>query len=157
MWGKNQAYQNRSEVAKEMVTWLDDPDLARIEQVVQTWPDDLWQAAGEVVIIQQVAPYLYVHLHQTALFNAFAPEFQTLLKREYEHNALRVARIQQDWRNILTATTTAGLETMPLKGAILGPHYYSTPALRPMADLDLLIHPEDCPKPKEFWKIWVMS
>ena len=32
---------------------------------------------------------------------------------------------------------------MPLKGARLAPHFYPTPALRPLSDLDLLVHPRD--------------
>jgi hypothetical protein len=44
---------------------------------------------------------------------------------------------------VLAALTEAGLLTILLKGAALAYTLYPDPALRPMSDLDLLIHPQD--------------
>ena len=44
---------------------------------------------------------------------------------------------------ILAAAAAAGIEVMPLKGAILTTLPGTDPARRPMADLDLLVHPGD--------------
>lgn len=41
------------------------------------------------------------------------------------------------------AASAQGIVVMPLKGAVLAPAYYDTPALRPLSDLDLLVHPRD--------------
>lgn len=49
-------------------------------------------------------------------------------------------------RLVLAAASQVGIPVMPLKGAALATRYYPTPALRPMSDLDLLVHPPDLPR-----------
>ena len=49
-------------------------------------------------------------------------------------------------RLVLAATAAMGIAVMPLKGAALATRYYPAPALRPMSDLDLLVHPADLPR-----------
>jgi hypothetical protein len=44
---------------------------------------------------------------------------------------------------ILAAFRQAGIEVMLLKGAVLAPIIYTDPMQRPLADLDLLIRPQD--------------
>ena len=44
---------------------------------------------------------------------------------------------------ILAAAAAAGIEVMPLKGALLTTMPGCRPVRRPMADLDLLVHPPD--------------
>jgi hypothetical protein len=46
-------------------------------------------------------------------------------------------------KEILAAAHARQIPIMPLKGALLAPRYYSTPALRPMSDIDLLVRPHD--------------
>jgi hypothetical protein len=71
---------------------------------------------------------------------------------EAARNALRTAWWTTHFRNrmlvgelkeILAAAHVRQISLMPLKGALLAPRYYSTPALRPMSDLDLLVRPHD--------------
>ena len=44
---------------------------------------------------------------------------------------------------VLEEASDAGIDVLPLKGALLAAAYYPTPALRPMSDLDLLVRPDD--------------
>jgi len=46
-------------------------------------------------------------------------------------------------RRVTEAASEARIPVMPLKGAALATRYYAAPALRPMSDLDLLVHPAD--------------
>jgi hypothetical protein len=73
---------------------------------------------------------------------------------DWARAALEAAYWGQHFRNrflldafatLLGRAADAGLPVMPLKGAALmgGYHYYPTPALRPMSDLDLLVRPGD--------------
>ena len=55
----------------------------------------------------------------------------------------RTRRMLDACNEIMVAFRQAGIETMLLKGAVLAPLYYPNPLLRPLADLDLLIHPKD--------------
>ncbi|GEM_PF-2755187 len=54
-------------------------------------------------------------------------------------NRVLLAQLQR----LLAAAAAEGIAIMPLKGAVLATWYYATPALRPMSDLDLLVHPAD--------------
>ena len=49
----------------------------------------------------------------------------------------------QELDKLTAAALRAGIECIPLKGATLAVDYYATPALRPMSDLDLLVHLQD--------------
>lgn len=54
-------------------------------------------------------------------------------------NAVRLARAAE----ILDAAAAAGVTLLPLKGALLAGAVYPDPGLRPMADLDLAVHPAE--------------
>ena len=45
--------------------------------------------------------------------------------------------------NILSAFSQNGIAAMPLKGTVLAEVLYGNPALRPMVDMDILVHPEE--------------
>ena len=51
-----------------------------------------------------------------------------------------------DLAKIVVAAQTAGWPVIPLKGAFLAEAVYGDIALRPMADLDLLVKPADLPR-----------
>ena len=58
-------------------------------------------------------------------------------------NARRIDRMHDELAAILAAAAAAGIEVMPLKGAILTTRPGVEPGRRPMADLDLLVRPAD--------------
>jgi hypothetical protein len=61
----------------------------------------------------------------------------------------RTQRMLEACTEILAAFRQSGIETLLLKGAVLAPLIYSDPLQRPLADLDLLIHPEDVAASRE--------
>ena len=65
------------------------------------------------------------------------------LAEQAEGNARRVAKMQAELAAILALFAAHGLPAMPLKGSVLTAKYYEDAALRPMADLDILIRPQD--------------
>jgi len=78
----------------------------------------------------------------------FAAHQRGLAMPEHAADAARSAYWMTHFRNrtllgelgqILDAAEKRGIALMPLKGALLAAHYYPTPALRPMSDLDLLV------------------
>ncbi len=73
------------------------------------------------------------------LRNAYLLAFQEAASQE--------AEIPQ----VLRALGKAGIEALILKGADVRHRLYDDPAVRPMADLDLLIPSASCGKPEKFW------
>ncbi len=74
---------------------------------------------------------------------AVPPEISLRLSGAYWANHFRNRMLLEELARVLQNAAAAGIAVMPLKGAALALLYYSTPALRPMSDLDLLLQPGD--------------
>lgn len=68
------------------------------------------------------------------------------LDADYWASHFRNRTLLHQLRRVTEAASEAGIAVMPLKGAALATRYYAAPALRPMADLDLLVQPADLPR-----------
>lgn len=68
------------------------------------------------------------------------------LKGIHRHFWYRNQLFLHQMGEVLEALEGAGVACLVLKGAALATRYYPAPALRPMADLDLLIRPADLPR-----------
>lgn len=88
-----------------------------------------------------MAPLLHTYLAGAAPHLA-PPPVAAALQSAYWSSHFRNAQRLDHLRHLLHAAAAARVPVMPLKGAILAPRYYPTPALRPMSDLDLLVPPE---------------
>ena len=66
-----------------------------------------------------------------------------VLRSAYTETAARGMRLGAELERLLVALSGADVDVMLLKGAALVPDYYDDPGLRPMADLDLLVHEAD--------------
>ncbi|MGD8397683.1 MAG: nucleotidyltransferase family protein [Anaerolineae bacterium] len=129
----------------EMVTWLDTPDVARVAGIVARWDGPTWRAAEMVARMQGIGPYLHYTLRRTPLYDALPGAFRGWLAAEYARNVERVAFLGDELAAILGAAASAGVPIMPLKGILVATRYHETLAIRPMADLDVLIRPGDLP------------
>ena len=130
-------------ILPEIVTWLEQPDPDRTLETLRRWDDAAWHTARRVVFMQGIAPYLHDKLSPSKIYAALPASFRDYLAQEYAMNAKRLERLHAELEAILRAANQAQIEVMPLKGSLLTTHYYSKPAVRPMSDLDLLIHPQD--------------
>ncbi len=95
--------------------------------------------------MQGLAPYLQAELADSRLYDALPDSLRGWLDSQASMNAARARRMHDELQAILQAADRAGLQVMPLKGALLSLCYYPSPGLRPMADLDLLVRPHAGP------------
>jgi len=143
---QRRAEQKRlNEVTAEIVTWLSPVDAGRTLNVIRGWDRATWQAAELAILMQGIGPYLHHTLPSTPIYGALPADFCQRLAHSYHLNEARIERLFQDLVAILDAADRAGLALMPFKGPLLATGYYHSPALRPMADLDLLVRPADLP------------
>ncbi len=86
------------------------------------------------------------------LYRAMRPSLGTLsvpaavadgLRDVYLHSALRNSVLHAELSSVLGALRGDGVEVVVLKGAFLASGVYDDPALRPMADVDLLVRVGD--------------
>ena len=129
----------------EMVTWLEQLTVDQVRSTVRAWDERVWLVAEKVALMQGIGPYLHDRWAGTPLHAALPDRFRRWLAAQHEMNGERVRRLHEDLAAILRSANRAGIPVMPLKGSLLTAGYYSSLALRPMADLDLLIRPEDGP------------
>jgi putative nucleotidyltransferase-like protein len=113
----------------------------RAEGVAPAEPLD-WEYLLQAADRQGVAPLLHDWLMRHHGFAAPA-SFAERLYHAYWANHFRNRLLLSELALLADAAAGAGIDVMPLKGAILALDYYPTPALRPMSDLDLLVRVED--------------
>ena len=108
--------------------------LARVE----------WDALVFLAIQHDLAPWYYARLKAGSVHPPQAIAEQ--LREIYLASAARSMRLFHELGTILRAFQAAGIPVIPLKGACLAEAVYGDVALRPMADIDLLVEPDELPR-----------
>jgi hypothetical protein len=100
-----------------------------------------WEALVELALRHDLAPWLHARLRQHRA--APPPAAASRLHEAYLASAAHSLRVLHQLGEILGAFRAAGIPVIPLKGACLAEAVYGDSALRPMADLDVLVKPGD--------------
>ncbi len=124
--------------------WLNDP--AGRPPVLPAWSVATW-----TVLLQEAVNHgVHLLLHEAWCLDGPAPAglpayVGRWLAREARNNGERNQRLLGELGAALHAAAAAGIPVMPFKGAVLIGRrgVYPRPAVRPLADLDLLIHAAD--------------
>lgn len=113
-----------------------DPQLSRYS------PSD-WHAIFESARLHALSPLLYFRLHNLGWTEKLPTEVATKLRKAIliiaRNNLLKFEQLGP----VLQVLNAAGIPAIPLKGAHLAAWVYPDPALRPMGDIDLLVHRRD--------------
>jgi hypothetical protein len=118
-----------------------DPDVRRIQDLVEHGPD--WQGILRKAERWGLAPLVYTNLRQAAQPGQVPRGTTERLRHLYHRDtAYGVAR-REVLRAILGRFLEASVSVIVLKGAALAALVYPSPTLRPMGDIDLLVHPRD--------------
>lgn len=120
---------------------IKDRDLILAE--ITNWTPAMWHAARFTAQAHGIAPHLYVIFNDYQLLQNLHQNFHRYIKDQYFQNHKRISRIQEILQTLLSRASEQNIPLMPLKGSILINDYYSDPAIRPMADVDLLVSHED--------------
>jgi hypothetical protein len=127
---------------RELATWLETPDRGD-RTAVASWGPSHWSIFERVVAIHGLAPYLARTVPASTLGDVVPTYVIDWLSGQDELNGRRIERMHDELAAILGAAAAAGIEVMPLKGALLTTMDRPRTSGRPMADLDLLVHPAD--------------
>jgi hypothetical protein len=104
------------------------------------WSAETWQTFRWACRVHGVAPLLCAQLSAAPWLDE---TIKNWLTDQYDFNTLRLTKILAELKKILALFSRHQIPLIPLKGSILATTYYAEAALRPMADLDVLIRPED--------------
>jgi hypothetical protein len=118
-----------------------DPDVQHIRDLVERGPD--WQGILRKAERWGLAALVYTNLRQAARPGQVPIEITEHLRHlSRRDTAYGVAR-REVLRAILVRFSEAGVPVIVLEGAALAALVYPSPTLRPMGDIDLLVHESD--------------
>jgi Uncharacterised nucleotidyltransferase len=131
--------------ADTLIGWLRPDGPGDIAAQTAGWGAAEWARARYASLVHGIAPLLAERLDASAGWLALDPDLRDYLSEQHAANARRAALMLADLAALLRRCNAAGVALMPLKGAVLAAHYYPDPALRPMADIDVLVRPAQLP------------
>ncbi|MFC1836428.1 nucleotidyltransferase family protein [Thermodesulfobacteriota bacterium] len=107
-------------------------------------------SAGHLRIIrrQRLGPWLHVSLRPRA-DETLPTSIRDGLKTDYRESVMRTLTREASTRRLLGEFETAGIPIVVLKGAHLAACLYPDPAMRPMADVDILVQLQDCERARD--------
>ena len=118
----------------------------QLEQAsLATLDESTWKQLANLAENQGVAPLLYWRFKENNIRDhlCIPEEVYYRLKSAYYQTLSRNIVLYQELRRILYALEEAGIPAILLKGAALAVTLYEDIGLRPMGDIDLLIHKKD--------------
>lgn len=124
-----------SNICDSIVCWLNQPEPRDFD-----WSPATWETFQFVCRVHGIALLLHEKLKGAEWID---DTLQSWLTEQYASNAQRIAKMHGELKEILALFAQNNIQLIPLKGSILSANFYKDPACRPMADLDLLIRPED--------------
>lgn len=103
---------------------------------------------------ERLIPLLNHNLQQLKIEHPLSGRFQGLFRQSWVRSSL----ISQTGGEVLRGLSSAAIETLLLKGAAYSLLYYDSPALRPMADLDIMVPIEQAQNALDYlaengWKV----
>jgi hypothetical protein len=134
---------NQLHYSQAVIGWLTEPETGELAAQVAGWGDAAWEAARWAIQVHGIAPLLHLALAGRPGVEALQPRLRGYLAEQYRLSGERVALLLGELAELLRACCAAGIDVLPLKGALLAARYYAEPGLRPMNDLDLLARPQD--------------
>lgn len=124
-------------------TRLDDTLQERIRAVVQrpvSWPALVMQAERV-----ELTPLVYVNLKRAAAAHV-PPDVLSHLRTVTQQNLVRNILLSEELFALVKLFKREGIACIPLKGILLAETVYRDVGLRPICDLDVMVHWEDLPR-----------
>lgn len=116
------------------------PDSQALAELRALVSEDGFDWAAWLARAKSLEPLLYRALHGRGIL---PPAVDEQLEAALASNWIRSEIAARDLDSILRCLSNAQAPVILLKGAALATAIYGDPALRPMVDLDLLVHPGD--------------
>lgn len=129
-------------IAETVAGWVRPGGPGDLAAETAAWGPDEWATARRAALVHGIAPLLAERLGHMPEWACLDQSFRDYCAGQRALNGRRVTLMIEDLVAILRAAADVGITVLPLKGAILATQFYREPGLRPMADLDLLVHPE---------------
>ncbi len=105
-----------------------------------------WQLVTSLSIEHGVAPLIYRKLSAFGDPQSIPEQVQLFFQEKYYESAAKNVLLLDELGKVLSCLKNAGIQVILLKGVSLVRKIYPDVALRPMMDIDLLVHPGEITK-----------
>jgi len=122
---------------------LTDEDCRLIRDLAR--PDLDWDYIAKITCDHGVAPLIYRSFQKSGITNLLTSSAGQTLRSFYYGNAARNALLFAELHRMLMELRELNIDIIALKGAAMAETVYSHKALRPMADIDLLVRNPSLP------------
>ena len=117
-----------------------------VSEAQRSYPLFNWSRFSEKASLQGIAPLIYWSLKKAGTQDRVPEDVLGRLERSYYATTTSNLKLFAQLRAILEGFEKAGMRALVLKGPVLAAVAYPNMGVRPIGDLDLLIHPDDFPK-----------
>src|SRR5581483_11530805 len=104
-----------------------------------------WERLWNQARLHEVQPLLATALGRIGPRAAVPAAWLARARRRLYAILIRNTSLADTLAEVLTAFQRAGIDALPVKGIVLAETIYGGLALRPLGDLDVLVHPADLP------------
>jgi hypothetical protein len=118
-----------------------DPDVSHIQGLVERGPD--WQKILRRIEHWGIAPLVYSSIRQLASSGQVPTPVTEHLRHIYRRDTIHSVAQRELLRVTLLRFSEERVPVIVLQGAALATLVYPSPALRPIGDIDLLVHAHD--------------
>jgi hypothetical protein len=133
----------KQDYIKWILAVISGEERAKVEGEMQRFTDDDWAEIVNIAFRQGVSPVLYYKLKQSGMSDKVLASAYGKLRIQYRDTLNKNMRRYYALKKVLECLQLAGIPVIVLKGAYLAEHIYDNIGLRPMADIDLMVHRYD--------------
>jgi hypothetical protein len=133
-------------VARELLLLCLAADLSpdRIERISRALSGNMdWQYFLSLVNFHGAAPLVSRNLLSNSLTQHIPHLYREQMKNLYNNFIYRNILLNEELIRVLSAFKQHGISAIVLKGTVLAEQIYGNPGLRPVTDMDIMVHPED--------------
>lgn len=120
--------------------------LADIQRLGSTLDAAGWDRVAALAQRNGMENLLFTHVSAAGLGPSLPEPTALRLRERYGALTLLTRRLEQRQDALLAQLTSAGVAAIPLKGPRLARRFYGGVTLRPVNDIDLLMHADDAPR-----------
>jgi hypothetical protein len=106
---------------------------------------DEWERLNGLACQEGMQPLVLQHMAAAGLLPVMPEHVSQSLLAAYSAAWIRNRRLRGRHLHVIQSLSASGIEAMPVKGVVLAERCYGELALRPVTDLDLLVHQADVP------------
>jgi hypothetical protein len=116
-------------------------DLINLRKVEELLENDLdWDYIKKSSEIHEISPLLYHNLSNISIKNKVPESIMKGLKKKYYRNLARNMLLFKELSKVVESLNKANIEVAALKGVAIALAVYQDIGLRPMWDIDILVH-----------------